>query len=138
MHPEPSVHTANVGYMILKAVHPPKLKRVIYLQCPKLSFYFVHLQGAFPIKLFTGKLLHAPSQYIAIINGSKNVHTLGAHLLKSCTWPVDRKQNFFLGRPRGSRKILLFSPSFKMILIAGKGLQTIALYLSTKNQQNIL
>ena len=56
-------------------------------QCPKLSFYFVHSQGAFPIKLCTRKLLHAPSQYIAIINGSNNVHTPGAHLLKSCTRP---------------------------------------------------
>ena len=54
-------------------------------QCPKLSFYFVHSQGALPKKLCTRKLLHAPSQYIAIINGSENVHTQGAHLLKSCT-----------------------------------------------------
>ena len=30
---------------------------------------------------------HAPSQYIAKIDGSKNVHTTGAHLLKSCTRP---------------------------------------------------
>ena len=49
------------------------------VQCPKLSFYFVHSQGALPIKLSTRKLLHAPSQYIAIINGSKTcthrVHT---------------------------------------------------------------
>ena len=59
----------------------------IYIQCPKLSFYFVHSQGALPIKLCTRKLIHAPSQYIAIINGSKNVHTPGAHLLKSCTRP---------------------------------------------------
>ena len=43
-------------------------------QCPKLSFYSVHSQGALHIKLCTRKLLHAPSQYIAIINGSKNVH----------------------------------------------------------------
>ena len=49
--------------------------------------WFVHSQGALPIKLCTRKLLHAPSQYIAIINGSKNVHTLGAHLHKSCTRP---------------------------------------------------
>ena len=47
----------------------------------------MHSQGALPIKLCTRKLLHAPSQYIAIINGSKNVHTPGAHLLKSCTRP---------------------------------------------------
>ena len=40
-------------------------------QCPKLSFYFVHSQGALPIKLCTRKLLHAPSQYITMINGSK-------------------------------------------------------------------
>ena len=56
-------------------------------QCPKLSFYFVHSQGALPKKLCTRKFLHAPSQYIAIINGSKNVHTPGAHLLKPCTRP---------------------------------------------------
>ena len=56
-------------------------------QGPKLSFYVVHSQGALSIKLCTRKLLHAPSQYIAIINGSKNVHTPGAHLLKSCTRP---------------------------------------------------
>ena len=56
-------------------------------QCPKLSFYFVHSQGALPIKLCTRKLLHEPSQYKPIINGSKNVHTPGAHLLKSCTRP---------------------------------------------------
>ena len=43
--------------------------------------------GFVPIKLCTRKLLHALSQYIAIINGSKNVHTPGAHLLKSCTRP---------------------------------------------------
>ena len=57
------------------------------LQCPKLSFYFVHLQGALPIKLCTLKLLHAPSQYRARINDSKNVHTSSAHLLNSCTRP---------------------------------------------------
>ena len=56
-------------------------------QCPKLSFYFVHSSGALPIKLCTRKLLHAPSQYIAIIDGSKNVLTPGAHLLKSGTRP---------------------------------------------------
>ena len=56
-------------------------------QRPKLSFWFVHSQGALPIKLCTRKLLHAPSQYIPIINGSKNVHTPGAHLQKSCTRP---------------------------------------------------
>ena len=60
---------------------------VMEKQCPKLSLYFVHSQGALPIKLCTRKLLHAPSKYIAIINGSKNVHTPGAHLLKSCTRP---------------------------------------------------
>ena len=60
---------------------------VYMIQCPKLSFYFVHSQGALPIKLCTRYLLHASSQYIAIINGSKNVHTPGAHLLKSCTQP---------------------------------------------------
>ena len=60
---------------------------VVTRQCPKLSFYFVHSQGALPIKLCTRKLLHAPSQYIAIINGSVNVHTPGAYLLKSCTRP---------------------------------------------------
>ena len=37
------------------------------------------------MKLCTRKLLHAPSQYIAIINGSKNVHMPGAHLVKLCT-----------------------------------------------------
>ena len=57
------------------------------MQCPKLSFNFVHSQGALPIKLCTRKLLHAPSQYIAMINGSRNVHTPGAHFLKSCTRP---------------------------------------------------
>ena len=56
-------------------------------QCPKLSFCFVHSQGALPLKLCTWTFLHAPSQYIAIINGSKNVHTRGAHLQKSCTRP---------------------------------------------------
>ena len=56
-------------------------------QCPKLSFWFVHLQGALPIKLGTRILLHAPSQHIAMINGSKKVHTPGAHLQKSCTRP---------------------------------------------------
>ena len=60
---------------------------VLGIQCQELSFYFVHSQGALPIKLCTRKLLHAPSQYIAIINGSKNVHTPGAHLQKSCTLP---------------------------------------------------
>ena len=49
-------------------------------QCPKLSFYFVHSQGALPLNLCIRNLLHAPSQYVAIINGSKNVHTQGAHL----------------------------------------------------------
>ena len=34
-----------------------------------------------------GLFLHAPSLYVAIINGSKNVHTPGAHLRKSCTRP---------------------------------------------------
>ena len=65
----------------------------IYVQCPKLSFYFVHSQGALPIKLCTRKLIHAPSQYIALINGSKNVHTPGAHLLISCTrlWRCARR-----------------------------------------------
>ena len=61
-------------------------KHICY-QCPKLSFYFVHSQGALPLKLCTRKLLHAPSQYIEMINCSKNVHTLGAHLRKSCTRP---------------------------------------------------
>ena len=62
-------------------------------QCLKLSFYFVHSQGALPIKLCTRDMLHAPIQYIAIINGSKNVHTPGAHLLKSCTrlWKCARR-----------------------------------------------
>ena len=58
---------------------------VYIFQCLKLSFYFVHSRGAFPHKLCTRKLLHAPSQYIAIINSSKNVHTPGAHLQKLCT-----------------------------------------------------
>ena len=31
-------------------------------QCPKLSLYFVHSQGALPLKVCTRKLLHAPSQ----------------------------------------------------------------------------
>ena len=56
-------------------------------QCPKLSFYFVHSQGALTLKLCTRKLFHAPSQYIEMINCSKNVHTPGAHLRKSCTRP---------------------------------------------------
>ena len=62
-------------------------------QCPKLSFYFVPSQGALPIKLCTRKLLHAPSQYIAMINGSKNVLTPGAHLLNTCTrhWKFARR-----------------------------------------------
>ena len=47
----------------------------------------MHSQGALNIKLCTRKLLHVPSQYIAIINGSKTVHTPGANLLKSCTRP---------------------------------------------------
>ena len=50
--------------MILKAVQPPMLTWVISTHCPKLSFYFVHLPGAFPIKLCTRKLLHAPFQYM--------------------------------------------------------------------------
>ena len=64
-----------------------KARCMIPCHCPKLSFYIVLWQGALPIKLCTRKLLHAPSQYIAIINGSENVHTRGAHLLKSCTRP---------------------------------------------------
>ena len=62
-------------------------------QCPNLSFYFAHSQGALPMKLCTRKLLHAPSKYIAIINGSKNVHSPGAHLRKSCTrlWKCARQ-----------------------------------------------
>ena len=51
-------------------------------QCPKLSFYFVHSQGALPIKLCTRKLLHAPSQYKAIINGSKKRAHTGCTPLK--------------------------------------------------------
>ena len=62
-------------------------QRYISFQCPKLSFYFVHSQGALPTELCTRKLLYAPSQYIATINGSKNVHTPGEHHLKSCTRP---------------------------------------------------
>ena len=54
-------------------------------QCPKLSLYFVHSQGVFALKLCTRKLLHAPFQYIAIINSSKNVHTPGPQLQTSCT-----------------------------------------------------
>ena len=53
----------------------------------EIKLSLVHSQGALPIKLCTRKLLHAPSQYIAIINRSKIVHTPGAHLLKSCTRP---------------------------------------------------
>ena len=56
-------------------------------QCPKLSFYFVHSQGAHLLKLCIRKLIHAPSQDIALINSSKNVHTLGANLRKTCTRP---------------------------------------------------
>ena len=56
-------------------------------QCPKLSFGFVHSQGALPLKLCTQKLLHAPSQYIAIINSSKKRAHTCAHLQKSCTRP---------------------------------------------------
>ena len=63
-----------------------KLWESLYMQCPKLTFYRVHSQGAFPIKLCTRKMVYAPSQYIAIINSSKNVHTPGAHLQKACTW----------------------------------------------------
>ena len=33
------------------------------------------------------EFLHAFSLYVAMINGSKNVHTPGAHLRKSCTRP---------------------------------------------------
>ena len=47
----------------------------------------MHSQGAVALKVCTRKFLHAPSQYIAIINRSKNVHTPGAHLRKSYTRP---------------------------------------------------
>ena len=69
---------------ILKIVFWDQRRLILCMQCPKLSFYLVHSEGALHIKLCTRKLLHAPSQYIAIINGSKNVHTPGAHFLK---WP---------------------------------------------------
>ena len=55
-----------------------------FWQCPKLIFYFVHLQGALLLKLCTREFLHAPSQWVGMVNSSKNVHTPGAHLRKSC------------------------------------------------------
>ena len=85
-----SVSDLSKGFHTYKRSEHHNLIFVHYLellQCPKLSFYFVHSQGALLLKLCTRKLLHAPSQYIAIINSSKNMHTLGAHLRKPCTRP---------------------------------------------------
>ena len=76
------VHKMNVVFNRLL-----KMMMRMYMQCPKLSFYFVHSQGALPLNLCTRKFLHTPSQYIEMINSSKNLHTPGAHLLKSCTLP---------------------------------------------------
>ena len=53
---------------------------ITYIQCPKLRFYLVRPQGAFFLKLCAREYLHAPSIYVVIITGSKNVHTPGAHL----------------------------------------------------------
>ena len=47
----------------------------------------MHSHGALLLKLCTRKFLYAPSQYITIIHGSKNVHTPGVLLRKSCTRP---------------------------------------------------
>ena len=52
----------------------------IFCQCPKLRFYLVRPQGALLLKLCTREVLHAPSLYVSIIIGLKNVHTPGAHL----------------------------------------------------------
>ena len=59
----------------------------ILSQCPKLRFYLVRPRGALLLKLCAREFLHASSIYKAMLTGSKNVHTLGAHLRKSCTRP---------------------------------------------------
>ena len=59
----------------------------IYIQCPKLRFYFVHPLGALLLKLCTRDFLHALFYYVVMINSQKSVHTPGAHLRKSCTRP---------------------------------------------------
>ena len=54
----------------------------IYInKCPTLRFYLVRPQGALFLKLCAREFLHAPLIYVAIINGSKNVHTPGAPLI---------------------------------------------------------
>ena len=40
----------------------------------------MHSQGALLLKLCAREILHAPSQYVVMINGSKIVHTTHAHL----------------------------------------------------------
>ena len=101
-------------------------------QCPKLSFYFVHSQGALPIKLCTRKLLHAPSQYIAIINGSKNVHTPGAHVhlhpaMEMCMPGAGCTLNFghWPYRPKDRYPICSISPGFPQITPTFKHLKQI-------------
>ena len=58
----------------------------VRIQCQKLRFSSVRPQGALVLKLCAREFVHAPYQYVAIISGSKNVHTLDAHLRKSCAW----------------------------------------------------
>ena len=41
--------------------------------------------GCTLLKICAQEFLHAPSLYVGIINGSKNVHTQGAQLRRSCT-----------------------------------------------------
>ena len=84
------VHCSFVDMFIRSGIIPIDPNPAISahtVQCPKLWFYFVRSQGARLLNLCTGEFLHAPSVYVPIITGSKNVHTPGAHLRKSCTRP---------------------------------------------------
>ena len=64
------------GHDSLQVTCPHTYSRRVFYQFK----FFVRV-----LKLCTRKMLHAPSQYIAIIHSLKNVLTPGAHLQKLCT-----------------------------------------------------